>query len=239
MSERFSAQSHLRLIKFMNSEYYIIRNFQLWPILKALSTILSNYIIDISKKYLSACFCFDLFFYCAAARIYFSCSGSQQVVVPNKVAHPGQSSQIRSKAPALMKISLRIFDSIRILILIDGSKALQDCEHRQAKKRANREKNDDRQRPKARASLSPFLSLSLSLSHRKLSVQPTEMACIRIIGKGFRQAGAHHTSCSSTAHQRKMKKTVIAWDRLLINVNQFPSNYSHVVGVLLIRYLRM
>jgi len=40
MSKRFiSTQSYLRLIKFMNLEYYIIRNFQLWSILKTLSTI--------------------------------------------------------------------------------------------------------------------------------------------------------------------------------------------------------
>jgi len=36
--------------------------------------------------------------YCAAARIDYSrSSGSQQVVVLNKVAHPGQSSHIRGK----------------------------------------------------------------------------------------------------------------------------------------------
>lgn len=73
--------------------------------------------------------------------------------MPNKVAHLGQPPRIQGKGAGLAEISLRIFGPIRALILIDGSKALRDREHRRAKKRASREKNDDGQRPKARASL--------------------------------------------------------------------------------------
>lgn len=63
--------------------------------------------------------------------------------------HRGSKARVRALRRSRLEFSARS----KPLILIDGSKALRDREHRRAKKRASREKNDDGQRPKARASL--------------------------------------------------------------------------------------
>ena len=119
-SERFGAQSHLRLIKFMNLEYYIIRNFQLYQSLRC--SLLYYQIINLKKNICLLIFAFIYFSIVQQFEFIFRAQKVSRSSYQIRLLTPNNLH--RSKSPALTEISLRIFGSIRIVILVDGSKAL-------------------------------------------------------------------------------------------------------------------